>query len=191
MRSSGRTCSGIQSWNTAASNASVGHMVPSGDMKAARLPHFTHFIPQHSCSSTDGLSLHRHPAAKTLSSTRTTSHRRSRRKLTPDDHPRNNLTRTGAHPHRGTPAYEGRDGQPAFGQPDTNHERNRPRQCRHPVESQNWVVDAMNGSHAPRKVGDMGIDGFSFPTPDPIQVKQSDRVGRPVIGPLCHGGELQ
>lgn len=50
-----------------------------------------------------------------------------------------------------------------------------------PFEFQNWVIDAMNGSHSPRKVGDMGIDGFSFLTRDPIQVKQSERVGRPVI----------
>ena len=50
-----------------------------------------------------------------------------------------------------------------------------------PFEFQNWAIDAMSGSHAPRKVGDMGIDGFSFLTRDPIQVKQSDRVGRPTI----------
>lgn len=50
-----------------------------------------------------------------------------------------------------------------------------------PFEFQNWVIDAMNGAHSPRKVGDMGIDGFSFLTRDPIQVKQSDRVGRPTV----------
>lgn len=50
-----------------------------------------------------------------------------------------------------------------------------------PFEFQNWVIDAMNGAHSPRKVGDMGIDGFSFLTRDPIQVKQSERVGRPVM----------
>lgn len=50
-----------------------------------------------------------------------------------------------------------------------------------PFEFQNWVIDVMNGSHSPKKVGDMGIDGFSFLTKDPIQVKQSERVGRPVI----------
>ena len=50
-----------------------------------------------------------------------------------------------------------------------------------PFEFQNWVINAMNGTHSPRKVGDMGIDGFSFLTRDPIQVKQSERVGRPTV----------
>jgi hypothetical protein len=50
-----------------------------------------------------------------------------------------------------------------------------------PFEFQNWVIDAMNGSHSPKKVGDMGIDGFSFLTKDPIQVKQSPTVGRPTV----------
>lgn len=50
-----------------------------------------------------------------------------------------------------------------------------------PFEFQNWVINALNGSHSSRKVGDMGIDGYSFFTKDPIQVKQSERVGRPVV----------
>lgn len=50
-----------------------------------------------------------------------------------------------------------------------------------PFEFQNWVVNAMNGVHSPRKVADMGIDGYSFLTRDPIQVKQSERVGRNVV----------
>lgn len=50
-----------------------------------------------------------------------------------------------------------------------------------PFEFQNWVIEAMSGSHSPKKVGDMGIDGFSFLTRDPIQVKQSEKVGRPAI----------
>jgi len=50
-----------------------------------------------------------------------------------------------------------------------------------PFEFQNWVINAMNGRHSPRKVGDMGIDGFSFLTLDPIQVKQSEHVGRPTL----------
>ncbi len=50
-----------------------------------------------------------------------------------------------------------------------------------PFEFQNWVIDAMNGAHSPRKTGDMGIDGLSFLTRDPVQVKQTARVGRPVI----------
>src|SRR3954453_12614487 len=39
----------------------------------------------------------------------------------------------------------------------------------------------MNGTHSLRKVHDMGIDGFSFFTKDPIQVKQSEHVGRNVV----------
>lgn len=50
-----------------------------------------------------------------------------------------------------------------------------------PFEFQNFVINAMSGIHSPRKVGDMGIDGYSFFTRDPIQVKQSERVGRNVI----------
>lgn len=50
-----------------------------------------------------------------------------------------------------------------------------------PFEFQNWIIDAVHGVHAPRKVGDMGIDGYSFFERLPIQVKQSDRVGRHVI----------
>jgi DNA modification methylase len=50
-----------------------------------------------------------------------------------------------------------------------------------PFEFQNWVMQRLNGTHSPRKTGDMGIDGFSFMEHDPIQVKQSDRVGRNVI----------
>ncbi len=50
-----------------------------------------------------------------------------------------------------------------------------------PFEFQNWVINAMNGKHSPRTVGDMGIDGFSFLTLDPIQVKQSEHVGRPTL----------
>ena len=50
-----------------------------------------------------------------------------------------------------------------------------------PFEFQNWVIDTMNGTHSPRKVGDMGIDGYSFFTKDPIQVKQSEHVGRNVV----------
>jgi hypothetical protein len=50
-----------------------------------------------------------------------------------------------------------------------------------PFEFQNWVIERMNGTHAPRKTGDMGIDGFSFFMREPIQVKQSDRVGRETV----------
>lgn len=50
-----------------------------------------------------------------------------------------------------------------------------------PFEFQNWVIQRMNGTHSPRKSGDMGIDGFTFFTHEPIQVKQSSRVGRNVV----------
>jgi DNA modification methylase len=50
-----------------------------------------------------------------------------------------------------------------------------------PLEFQNWIIDAVGGNHAPRSVGDMGIDGYSFFDLLPIQVKQSERVGRDVV----------
>src|ERR1700733_1473283 len=48
-------------------------------------------------------------------------------------------------------------------------------------EFQMWAVEAVQGRHSPRKIADMGIDGFTFMENHPIQVKQSDSVGRPVI----------
>lgn len=48
-------------------------------------------------------------------------------------------------------------------------------------EFQTWAVDAIQGRHSPRKIADMGIDGFTFMEHHPIQVKQSAGVGRPVI----------
>lgn len=50
-----------------------------------------------------------------------------------------------------------------------------------PFEFQNWVIQKFWGTHSPRKSGDMGIDGYSFMVNDPIQVKQSERVGRNVV----------
>jgi len=50
-----------------------------------------------------------------------------------------------------------------------------------PFEFQNWVVNKIHGSHSPRKVGDMGIDGFTFLDRSPVQVKQSESVGRNVV----------
>lgn len=50
-----------------------------------------------------------------------------------------------------------------------------------PFEFQNFVINAVNGTHSPRRTGDMGIDGFWFFTKDPIQVKQSEHVGRNVV----------
>lgn len=50
-----------------------------------------------------------------------------------------------------------------------------------PFEFQNWVIQNVQGTHSPRKTGDMGIDGWSFMLKDPVQVKQSERVGRNVV----------
>ena len=49
-----------------------------------------------------------------------------------------------------------------------------------PFEFQNWVVQRLFGRISPRKSSDMGIDGYSFEG-DPIQVKQSDDIGRNVV----------
>jgi hypothetical protein len=64
----------------------------------------------------------------------------------------------------------------AYGLPQTEADL----RVRKPFEFQNWIVQQVHGSHAPRKTGDMGIDGFSF-FEQPIQVKQSDRMGRNVV----------
>lgn len=50
-----------------------------------------------------------------------------------------------------------------------------------PFEFQNWVIKHVHGTHSPRRSGDMGIDGWSFLERLPVQVKQSDRVGRNVV----------
>lgn len=50
-----------------------------------------------------------------------------------------------------------------------------------PFEFQHWIVQRVMGTQSPRKVADMGIDGYSFLENAPIQVKQSERVGRPEI----------
>ena len=50
-----------------------------------------------------------------------------------------------------------------------------------PFEFENWVIGSVYGTHSSRKTADMGIDGYSFFERLPIQVKQMDRVGRPVI----------
>jgi hypothetical protein len=50
-----------------------------------------------------------------------------------------------------------------------------------PFEFQNWIINALHGTHSLKKSGDMGIDGHWFFTRDPIQVKQSEHVGRNVV----------
>lgn len=49
-----------------------------------------------------------------------------------------------------------------------------------PFEFQNWVVQRLFGRVSSRKSSDMGIDGFTFEG-NPIQVKQSDDIGRNVV----------
>jgi DNA modification methylase len=49
-----------------------------------------------------------------------------------------------------------------------------------PFVFQQWVVDKLYGHPSPKKVGDMGIDGFLMDG-RPLQVKQSEGVGRPKI----------
>jgi len=46
---------------------------------------------------------------------------------------------------------------------------------------QNWILRKCNAYASPRKTGDKGIDGFSFIHKYPIQIKQSDNVGRNVV----------
>ncbi len=48
-------------------------------------------------------------------------------------------------------------------------------------EFQNWIIDEVNGVRRQRKSSDLGIDGYSYLERCPIQVKQSDSVGRNVV----------
>jgi len=50
-----------------------------------------------------------------------------------------------------------------------------------PFDFQYWAINEMYGTPSPKKVGDMGIDGLSFINHYPIQVKQSESVGRNVV----------
>jgi len=50
-----------------------------------------------------------------------------------------------------------------------------------PFEFQNWVIDRINGQQASRQTGDKGIDGWTFFLHDPVQIKQSDHIGREVL----------
>jgi hypothetical protein len=54
-----------------------------------------------------------------------------------------------------------------------------------PFEFQNWVVQQLGGRQVQKKTGDRGIDGRTF-TGDPIQVKQSENVGTPVVRQVEH-----
>ena len=50
-----------------------------------------------------------------------------------------------------------------------------------PFEFQYWAINEMHGTPSSKVVGDMGIDGLSFINHHPIQVKQSEGVGRPTV----------
>lgn len=50
-----------------------------------------------------------------------------------------------------------------------------------PFEFQNWVIQQFFGVSSSRLSGDMGIDGYTFLSRDPIQVKRSEKVGRNVV----------
>lgn len=48
-------------------------------------------------------------------------------------------------------------------------------------EFQNWVIDRIGGVPSPKKSADMGIDGYTFMAREPVQVKQSEGIGRNVV----------
>ena len=50
-----------------------------------------------------------------------------------------------------------------------------------PFQFQNWVIDRIGGVPSSKKSSDMGIDGYTFMARDPVQVKQSEGVGRNVV----------
>jgi len=50
-----------------------------------------------------------------------------------------------------------------------------------PFQFQNWVIDRIGGVPSGKKSADMGIDGFTFMARDPVQVKQSEGIGRNVV----------
>lgn len=66
---------------------------------------------------------------------------------------------------------------PTVNMPDTEADLRKLK----PFEFQNWVIRKVDGTHSARKSGDMGVDGFSFFDHLPIQIKRSERVGRPVV----------
>ena len=49
-----------------------------------------------------------------------------------------------------------------------------------PFDFQNWVIGKLMGRSSNTKTGDMGIDGYLFDG-TPVQVKQSNNIGRNVI----------
>ena len=64
-----------------------------------------------------------------------------------------------------------------LGLPTTIHELKAPK----PFEFQNWVIRERFNGTVGKRGGDMGIDGYTFMVHEPIQVKQSEDVGRNVV----------
>jgi len=50
-----------------------------------------------------------------------------------------------------------------------------------PFQFQNWVIDRIGGAPSTKKSSDMGIDGYTFMAREPVQVKQSEGIGRNVV----------
>ena len=50
-----------------------------------------------------------------------------------------------------------------------------------PFQFQNWVIDRIGGVPSSKKVDDKGVDGYTFMAREPVQVKQSEGVGRNVV----------
>jgi len=50
-----------------------------------------------------------------------------------------------------------------------------------PFDFQSWAMRKIHGSLSTKKSGDMGIDGYTFMGRDPVQVKQSEGIGRNVV----------
>jgi len=50
-----------------------------------------------------------------------------------------------------------------------------------PFDFQTWVLKKLHAYASPRKVGDMGIDGFTYFKQLPVQIKKSESIGRNVV----------
>jgi len=50
-----------------------------------------------------------------------------------------------------------------------------------PFHFQNWVIDRIGGVPSSKKVDDKGVDGYTFMAREPVQVKQSEDIGRNIV----------
>jgi len=50
-----------------------------------------------------------------------------------------------------------------------------------PFAFQDWVINKIGGTHQNKKVDDKGIDGWTFLEHKPVQIKQSEGIGRNII----------